>query len=97
MSDILPKVKMYLFLTFILVLINISLFIAKQSTNISDMIITIGTSFIPFAGLLILLIFPSGLPVEFIAFAGVVIGIFSGIITYLLAEIILNHMPLIDV
>lgn len=97
MSDILPKVKMYLFLTLILVLINISLFIAKQSTSITDLVATIGTSFIPFAGLIILLIFPSGLPVEFIAFAGVIISIFSGIITYLLIEIILNHLPLIDV
>jgi hypothetical protein len=97
MSDILPKVKMYLFLTLILVLINIAVFIAKQSTSIFDMIATIGTSFIPFAGLISLLVFPSGLPVEFIAFAGTIIGIFSGIVTYLLVEIILNHMPLIDV
>jgi hypothetical protein len=97
MSDILPKVKMYLFLTLILVLINISLFIAKQSTSITDLVATIGTSFIPFAGLISLLVFPSGLPVEFIAFAVVIISIFSGIITYLLIEIILNHLPLIDV
>lgn len=97
MSDILPKVKMYLFLTLILVLINISLFIAKQSTSIIDLVATIGTSFIPFAGLITLLIFPSGLPVEFISFSGCIIAIFSGIITYLLVEIILNHLPLIDV
>lgn len=97
MSDILPKVKMYLFLTLILVLINVAVFISKQSINIVDLVVSIGTSFIPFAGLISLLVFPSGLPVEFIAFAGVVISIFSGLVTYLLAEIIINHLPLIDV
>jgi len=97
MSDILPKAKMYLFFTVILVLINIALFISKQSTNVIDLVASIGTSFIPFAGLITLLVFPSGLPVEFIAFAGCIIAIFSGIITYLLAEIIINHFPLIDV
>lgn len=97
MSDILPKVKMYLFLTVILVLINVAVFISKQSINTIDLLATIGTSFIPFAGLVTLLIFPSGLPVEFIAFAGVIIAIFSGIVSYLLLEIIINHMPLIDI
>lgn len=97
MSDILPKVKMYLFLTLILVLINIAVFIAKQSSNIGEIAISIGTSFIPFAGLISLLVFPSGLPVEFIAIAGTIISIFSGVVTYLLIEIIINHMPLVDV
>jgi hypothetical protein len=97
MSDILPKVKMYLFFTLVLVLINIALFISKQSTNIIDLVATIGTSFIPFAGLVTLLVFPSGLPVEFIALAGCLIAIFSGIVAYLLLEIIINHLPLIDI
>lgn len=97
MSDITPKVKIYLFLTLILVLINISLFIAKQSTDVGEMTVSIGTSFIPFAGLIALLVMPGNLSVEFVAFAGVIIGIFSGIITYLLIEIIINHLPLVDI
>lgn len=96
MADVLPKMKMYIFLTLILVLINISVFISKQSINIGDLIISIGTSFIPFAGIVTLLVFPSGLPVEFLALASVIIGIFSGIVTYLLVEIVYSHFPTVD-
>lgn len=96
MADVLPKMKMYIFLTLILVLINVAVFISKQSINIGDLIVSIGTSFIPFAGIIALLVFPSGLPVEFIALASVIIGIFSGIVTYLLVEIVYSHFPTVD-
>lgn len=97
MADILPKIKLYLFMTAMLVLINMGVFVSKQTTDVLTMIASIGTSFIPFAGLVTLLVFPSGLPVEFLAFAGLIIGVFSGITAYMLGNIIANYIPFVDV
>lgn len=87
---------MYLFVTFLLVLINLGIFACRQTLDFPVMIASIGTSFIPFAGFIGLLIFPADMPVEFILFAGLITGVFSGIVTYLLIEIILSHLPLVD-
>lgn len=96
MADILPKIKLYLFLTIILVVINMGIFACKQTTDFISLIASIGTSFIPFAGLITLFAFPSGLPLEFIAFATLVIGIFSGILTVILATSIWSSLPFIN-
>jgi hypothetical protein len=60
------------------------------------MIASIGTSFVPFASLIGLVIFPAGIPMEFIVFAGLITGIFSGIVSWMLGEIIYSHLPFID-
>lgn len=96
MADVLPKLRMYFFFTTMLVLINVFIFVGKQSTDISDLIATMGFSFVPFAGILIVFVFPNGLPIEILAFSTFVIGIFSGIITYLLVEIIISHTPTVN-
>ncbi len=93
MADILPKLKYYLFLTGILVIINMGIFACKQTIDIMSLLASVGTSFIPFAGLITLFVFPGGLPVEFLAFAGVVIGVVSGILTYMLSQLIIADLP----
>jgi len=90
MSDILPKVKLFIFITIIQVLINMSIWVCKQTTDINIFIASIGTSFIPFVSLITLFVFPVGLPIEFIAFAGVVIIIFSSIQTLVIAMFFLQ-------
>lgn len=96
MADILPKIKLYLFLTTMMVILNIGIWCCKQSTDLLGAIATIGTSFIPFAGLITLFAFPSNLPPEFLAIAVVIIGIFSGILTSILATSIWSLIPFID-
>jgi len=90
MSDILPKLKMFIFITIIQVLINMSIWVCKQTTDINVFIASIGTSFIPFVSLITLFVFPSGLPVEFIAFATVVIVIFSSVQVVIMAMFFLQ-------
>lgn len=90
MSDILPKLKTFIFITIIMILINMSIWICKQSTDISLFIASIGTSFIPFVSLITLFVYPSGLPIEFIAFAGVIVIIFSSIQVVLIAMFLLQ-------
>lgn len=60
------------------------------------MIASIGTSFIPFASLVGLIVFPANMPTEFILFAGLITGIFSGIVAWMLGEIIWSHLPFVD-
>ena len=96
MADILPKIKLYLFLTAMLVLINLGIFASKQSMDFVGALTSIGTSFIPFASLVPLWAFPGNLPVEVLAFATVVIGIFSGILTTMLATSIWSSLPFIN-
>lgn len=90
MSDILPKLKTFIFITIMMVLINMSLWICKQSTDIGLFIASIGTSFIPFVSLIVLFVYPVGLPIEFIAFASVIVVIFSSVQTVLIAMFILQ-------
>lgn len=90
MSDILPKLKTFIFITIIMVLINMSIWICKQSTDIGLFIASIGTSFIPFVSLITLFLYPVGLPIEFIAFATVIVVIFSSVQTVLIAMFILQ-------
>jgi hypothetical protein len=96
MADIIPKIKLYLFLTVMMVIINLGIFACKQTTDFLSLIASIGTSFIPFAGLITLFAVPSDLPLEFLAFAGLIIGIFSGILTAILATSIWSMLPFID-
>lgn len=90
MSDILPKLKTFIFITIMMVLINMSLWICKQSTDIGLFIASIGTSFIPFVSLIVLFVYPVGLPIEFIAFASIIVVIFSSVQTVLIAMFILQ-------
>lgn len=90
MSDILPKLKTFIFITIIMILINMSIWICKQSTDISLFIASIGTSFIPFVSLITFFLFPVDLPVEFIAFASIIVIIFSSVQTVLMAMFILQ-------
>ena len=96
MADILPKIKLYLFLTIILVFINMGIFACKQTMDFASFLTSIGTSFIPFAGLIALYVFPANMPLEFILFATTVIGIYSGILTVILATSIWSSLPFIN-
>lgn len=90
MSDILPKLRTFIFITVIMVLINMAIFVCRQTIDIGTFIASIGTSFIPFVSLIVLFVFPSGLPIEFLAFVGVIVGILSSIQVVLIAMFILQ-------
>lgn len=90
MSDILPKLKMFIFITIIQVLINMSIWVCKQSTDIGLFIASIGTSFIPFVSLITFFLFPVDLPIEFIAFSSIVVIIFSSVQIVLMAMFVLQ-------
>lgn len=94
-----PKLKLFLFLAVFQIFINIACFlnnsINTNTLNVLSLIGGVGISFIPFVSLLQLVF--TNLTPEGLAFIGIFTGIISALQTYLLAEIILSHLPLVDV
>lgn len=99
MADVLPKIKMFIFLSFMTFFVNLGIFISKLIGSISIDIIgifgLIGGAFIPFTSLLSLV--STGFPTEVTAFLGIILGASSAIQAYLLITIIANYFPLVDV
>jgi hypothetical protein len=96
-----PKLKLYVFLSIFQILLNLGVFLMNCINNNSlDLLTffgTVGTSFIPFSSLFPLLFTGLDIDVTALAFIGIFTGIISGLQTYLIAEIILSHIPLVDV
>lgn len=95
MSDISPKIKFYIFLSLIKLIINLGgilyNFISNNSIDVGQIIIGsvgLGTSFIPFVDLISFALM--GLPVEILALIGLFTGILSAVQTIFLAMMILQ-------
>lgn len=101
MSDVLPKFKMYMFISFISIFLNIGYvlytFILTDSFNILSLLAGFGSSFIPFISTISLVFAFGSIPVEVIAFVGVFTTIISIIQAYLIVIMVLNLLPLEDV
>lgn len=101
MSDVLPKFKLYMFISFISIFLNIGYvlytFILTDSFNIISLLAGFGSSFVPFISTISLVFSFGSIPIEVIAFVGIFTTIISIIQTYLIAVMILNILPLWDV
>lgn len=101
MADINPKLKMYIFLCTIAVFLNLGFNIMKMayanSLDIIGLLAGFITAFIPFASTITLTFSLSLVPIEVIALVGIITGIISAIQAWLLIEIIVSHIPFVDV
>jgi hypothetical protein len=99
MSDVMPKVKLWLFLSIVSLLINIGAFcvsaISNTGVSFGSFIGSALTSFIPFVDLINLAFL--NLPTEIMIIVGIATGIISILKAYLLIVIIFNFFPTIDV
>ena len=100
-SDIMPKVKYYLFLSVFTIVISIGFtltkFVYSNYGDVGSILLGIGTSFIPFISTVTLVFTSLSLPVEVLAFIGILTGIISSIQIYLIIEIALNHLPTVNI
>jgi len=92
MSDVTPKMKLYVLLSLISLGINVGVFltacIINTTFDLGTLVLSSGGSFIPFVSLFGLA--SLGLPVEIAGLIGLFTGIISGIQTFILAMIILQ-------
>lgn len=97
-AEVLNKVKPFIFLSFFQLFINIAIFLSAAITNNDFNILALigltGGAFVPFISLAGVVM--SGFPVEVSAFVGIFTGIISAIQTYLIVEVVLSHLPLVD-
>jgi len=82
MSDVLPKIKLYLFISIIQLIVNFAVLIvtmaSDSSINVNMLVLgssEVGGAFVPFISLIPLAVI--GFPVELTAIIGIVTGIFS--------------------
>jgi hypothetical protein len=101
MSDILPKLKLYMFLCFLNVLVSLGFSLAKmgyeQKTDITGLLTSLGTAFIPFASLIQMIFTGMSVPPEALLFIGIFTGVISGVQTYIILMMVINVLPLFDV
>lgn len=99
MADVLPKVKMFIFTSFMVFFVNLGIFISKligsNSIDIIGIFALVGGAFIPFTSLLGLI--STGFPPEVTALFAIVLGAVASIQAYLLFSIIWNYVPLTNV
>jgi hypothetical protein len=95
MADALPKVKMWIFLSLFKLIINISVTLSSGKIDLLGIFSSIGGAFVPFVELIG--VATSGLPIEVIAFIAVFTSIISAIQLYLIAVIIANFIPTVNV
>jgi hypothetical protein len=95
MSDILPKIKLYILLSIINLIINLGTICFKLITtstlefsSIALIIADIGGSFVPFVSLVSIALM--GLPTEVFALIGIFTGIISAVQTFIIAMMILS-------
>lgn len=96
-----PKLRLYLFTSIIAIFLNIFfsiyLMILNNTFGLLSLLTGFGTSFIPFFSTISLVFTFGSIPVEVIALWGIITTIISIIQAYLIATIILNYLPLVDV
>jgi hypothetical protein len=101
MSDVLPKFKLFMFISVMSILLNLGyniyLSALNDSVNILLLLSGFGTAFIPFINTISLAFTLTNVPVEVIAFIGIITTAISIVQTYLIAIMILNLLPLEDV
>lgn len=94
-----PKFKFFVFLSVIQIFFNLASFLNTSINNNTFDLLTlfsgIGISFVPFVSL-IQLVF-SNMDVFALAFIGIFTGMISAFQTYLIAEIVLSHLPTVNV
>lgn len=99
MASIIPKLKLFLFVSFIGMLINIMAFVMSfamnGSANIDNFIAQVGTSFLPFVDIVSLVFL--GFPVEVFAIFTVISIITGAIKVVMLETIIASHIPTVNV
>lgn len=92
MSDVTPKMKLYVLLSLVALALNVGIFltdcITNTTFNLGVLVLSSGGSFIPFVSLFGLA--NLGLPFEILALIGLFTGIISGIQTFILAMFILQ-------
>ena len=96
MSDIMPKVKLYIFISIMCLIVNIGIILSFIAGNVSGYSImdiamsgsAIITAFIPFVSIISFALL--GIPLEIFLFATIMIGIFSTVQTLLIAFMILQ-------
>jgi len=97
MGNVIPKLKMFMFLSIISLLINIAITITVNG-EIGNVFVAGATSFIPFTDLAFNLFQSIGnMPLEFIAVMTLVTLIMSALKTYLIFIMLLNPVPTINV
>lgn len=99
MADIMPKMRSFLFLSFISLLFNLIAFVMSFAINGSA---TLGsfigqavTSFLPFVDIVSLAFL--GFPWEIMALFGILTGIISAVKLWLLIEVVASHVPTVNV
>jgi hypothetical protein len=101
MASVIPKFKLYLFMSVFSILIGIGyslmLMVYANEFNILVLLAGFGTGFVPFTTLITLVITVGYLPIEVIAFVTILTTIISIIQAYLIITILLNYFPTIDV
>jgi hypothetical protein len=95
MSDVMPKVKLYVFISIISLIVNVGVILSMLATNegvsILDLMVggsTILTAFIPFVSLLPIALL--GIPLEIFLFIGIFTTILSVIQTLIITFIVLQ-------
>lgn len=94
MADILPKMKIFMFLSVIQLVINLGISLSSASYDVIGWIAMLGSAFVPFISMVGLAF--SGFPVEVNALLLAVIGIISGIQTYMIGTTIWSMIPFVD-
>ena len=94
MADVLPKLKMFLFFSVIQIFINLGVNLIDPNFSIISLISGSGISFIPFASIVGIAL--TGVPTEVKIFVGLFTGLITAIQTYLIVEVILSHLPLVN-
>lgn len=95
MADVTSKVKMFLFLAFISLLINVSIAIFKEPFDLSSVLVMGVTAFIPFADVIGVAFL--NLPVEMMAIMLIITGIMSALKIFYLAIMVINILPTFNV
>jgi len=90
MADVIPKLKMYVFISIIQLLINLVALIFSSGISAISSITTTITAFIPFIGLLNLAFL--GIPTEAFVIIGLITGLFSVIQTFIILVVIGGFM-----
>lgn len=95
MSDVLPKIKLYLFISIIQLIMNLAVLIVTLASDSSESVNVfvlgaseVGGAFIPFISLIPLAVI--GFPVELTAIIGVATGIFSSLQAIIIFLLILQ-------
>jgi hypothetical protein len=88
MSDVLPKMKLYIFISFLNLFIGLGVFCLKNSLDIGQFLLSTSTAFVPFISLVNLAFVNA--PVEIMLMIGLVTGIMSGIQVFILTMVIMQ-------